>query len=238
MEKDKKDKPKNEKPVENPFGSKPGQKNKGKFNIYWVYALIAIGFFAIQYYYSGGGAEEITWAKFEKEMLLAREVEKIVIVNKERADIYIKKDKLELPKYKKIFEKNGNKQPRKGPHFYFTIGSIEVFEQRLDEAQKEFAQDEKVSVSYHREDDTFGTILSYLLPIALLIGVWIFIFRRMNGPNGPGGQIFSIGKSKAKMFDKDNAEVKIDFKDVAGLDEAKVEIKEIVEFLKIGRAHV
>ncbi len=213
----------------NPFGNKPFIKgNKPRFSIYWIYALILLGFFGIQYFYSGGEPQETTWMKFEKEMLQPGDVEKVVIVNHERAEIYIRAEKLSTQKYKEI----QNKTQKKGPHYFFTIGSVERFEEQLEKAQANLEDNHKITVKYEREDNTIGNIIGYLLPIALLVIIWIFIFRRLNGPNGPGSQIFSIGKSKAKIFDKESSETKTDFKDVAGLDEAKVEIMEIVDFLK------
>lgn len=220
------------------FSNKPKDDKKGpndkkpKFNITWIYGLIAIFLFGMMFFPFGSDPIEITWHKFETEMLRSHDVKKIVVVNRERAEIYIKQDKLDDPKYSELKTEKPSAMPSTTPHYYFTIGSVEVFEKRLDEAMQKFDQEEVVPVSYEKRENHLDTILNWILFPLILIGIWLFIFRRMAGPNGAGSQIFNIGKSKAKVFDKEGAEVKVDFKDVAGLEEAKVEIMEIVDFLK------
>jgi cell division protease FtsH len=219
------------------FGPKPGgdPKNndkKPKFNITWVYGLIAIFLFGMLFMQFGAEPVEITRSRFEQEMLRTHDVEKIEVVNNKRAEIFIKQDRLNEAKFHDANKQKNGTVATAGPHYFFTIGSVEVFEKKLDEAMKEFSVEEEVPISYVTRENHFETILNWLLFPLLLIGVWLFIFRRMAGPNGAGSQIFNIGKSKAKIFDKEGAEVKVDFKDVAGLEEAKIEIKEIVDFLK------
>ncbi len=211
----------------NPKGGKPG---KPKFNTFWIYALIALGFIIIsQYFGSSNNAIEITWYKFEKDILATHDVEKIVIINKEIAEIYIRKDRLEDPKYKELSERGFTKSPGPGPHYKITIGSVDKFVEQLEAATQDFP--EKVPYSY-KNKTSYGDIFTYLLPIIVLVAIWIFIFRRMSGGAGGGaGNIFNVGKSKATLFDKES-NVKTDFKDVAGLEEAKVEVMEIVDFLK------
>ncbi|HCC30624.1 MAG TPA: hypothetical protein DEQ03_11320, partial [Marinilabiliales bacterium] len=219
-------------------GSKPesNSKNndkKSKFNITWVYALIAISLFGIFLFQPTNEPIEVTWNRFEQEMLKANDVQKIEVVNNKKVEIYIRPDRLKDQKYNEVNnQKKSTFSTSQNPQYFFTIGSVEAFENRMDEAQKDFDPKERIDISFVERNNHFETILNWLLFPLLLIGVWLFIFRKMAGPNGAGGQIFNIGKSKAKIFDKDTAEVKVDFKDVAGLEEAKVEIKEIVDFLK------
>lgn len=207
--------------------------NKPKFNAYWIYGLILLGIIALQFMQMGQGPKEITWQKFEREMLRDHDVKKIVVVNRERAEIHIKDTKLDQEEYSDVVDGGISGTSRTGPHYFFTIGSVEIFEQRLEEAQEGFSESEMVSVSYETRTDFFREILSWVLPIIILVAIWMFIFRRMAGGAGGGaaGNIFSVGKSKAKIFDKDT-NVKTDFSDVAGLEEAKLELKEIVDFLK------
>jgi AFG3 family protein len=206
--------------------------SKPKFNIYWIYIIIILIFLSSYLFKMGNQIEKIDWFKFKKEMLLAHDVEKIVIVNKEKAEIYIKKDKINTEKYKKFINNKYSSFSKNGPHFTFSIGSLEKFEKDLEDAQKDFKDEEKISPEFESRPDFWGEILGWLLPIVVLVGIWIFIFRRMSSGSGGGaGNIFNVGKSRAQIFDKDT-NVKIDFKDVAGLEEAKIEIKEIVDFLK------
>jgi AFG3 family protein len=221
---------------ENEKGQKTDtNKNNGgkpKFNIYWVYGLIALVFIGIQFIDFGGGPKVISWQEFEKTMLAANDVEKIVVVNREKAEVYIKPDRFATKKYEGYRQQGAPITESRSPQFVFNIGSVETFVDDMKEAQKDFAQKDIVSVSYETRKDHFGDLVSWLFPIIILVAVWLFIFRRMSG-GGPGGSnIFSIGKSKAKIFDKEEANIKINFKDVAGLEEAKVEITEIVDFLK------
>ncbi len=206
---------------------------KPKFNLYWIYGLIAIAFIGIQIFGTGSKPLETNFQRFERDMLRHHDVEKIEVVNREVARIYIRQERLDLPRHEELFDRGLSSASRSGPHYYFTIGSVELFEERLREAQEDFEQDQIVSVNYVTERDYFSDMLSWLLPIFILVAIWIFIFRRMSGAAGGGGPggIFNVGKSKAKMFDRES-HVKIDFKDVAGLEEAKMEVMEIVDFLK------
>jgi len=216
-----------------PQGKGESNKNSPKFNIYWVYAVLALLFLGLNFIDFGPSTREITWQEFERTMLKTGDVAKIIVVNKERAEIYIKKDKLSDPKYKDVADGGGfGSFSQSGPQFYFTIGSIEVFEKRLTQAQDQL-QGDYIEVSYENRPNYFRDVLGWLLPIIIIVAIWLFIFRRMSkgAGGGAGGNIFSVGKSKAQLFDKES-NVKVDFNDVAGLDEEKVEVMEIVDFLK------
>jgi len=224
------------------------KKPKGGFNFYWVYGILAVVFLAINFINWGGSTEEITFQKFEKEMLAKHDVEKLVYKkSKEYVQVFIKKDKLTDPRYKDVSKGMGGSL-NAGPHYYIPIGSIESFRQDLKDAQSKIIANDTIgkteaqkkdiisnnSVSYINDNskDWSSDILSWLIPIGLMILIWVWIMRRMGGgAGGGGGQIFNIGKAKAQLFDKDTS-VNITFKDVAGLQEAKVEIMEIVDFLK------
>ena len=175
-------------------------------------------------------AKEIGWSEFEQNMLSQFDVAQIVIINKEVAEIYIKQERLNDTKYKEISE--GLLGTKVGPHYRISIGSVESFERKIEKAQEDFATEDKVDVRYKNRTNWIN-ILSWLLPVGLLILFWVFIFgnaARGTG-GGLGGSIFNFGKSTAKLIDKDTKST-VTFNDVAGLQEAKVEVKEIVDFLK------
>jgi len=208
-----------------PSGRKP------KFNIYWLYIVLFAVFIGMQFLNLGSNKQaEIDYRTFAYDMLQPGDVEKIVVINKEVAEIYIKADRFRDSKYLKHFQ--AGKEPKEGPQFFMPIGSIEKFMADLNELQDEVnvPREERVYVTPVNRKN-FMDAIGWLIPIFIIIALWLFIARRMFGSGGPGG-IFSVGKSRAQIFDKEKTTVKVDFKDVAGLEEAKIEIKEIVDFLK------
>ena len=154
-------------------------------------------------------------------------VEKLIVVNQEMVEVFVLADSTK--QYSDIPAPTQGAEVTPGPHFTFRIGSVENFEQMVRDAQIEIPADQRIPVFYETRQNWGRDILSWLLPIGLLILFWVFLMRRMAGGAG-GGQIFNIGKSKAQIFDKDTR-VNVNFNYVAGLEEAKIE-------LKIGRAHV
>jgi cell division protease FtsH len=216
----------------NPKGTKRplGNANKmgPKFNPIYIYGLLLLAFFAIQYFSSGGSPVETNWQEVKNTMLKNGDIEKIDVINKSQADIYLKESAYE--KYKSKLEQGLSSPSKAGPHFYFTIGSVDVFESNLDKAQKEYNVP-PIPLTYQVRPNYFTEILGWILPVLILVAVWFLIFRRMSRGAGGSGNIFNVGKSQAKIFDKESR-VSTTFKEVAGLAEAKQEIEEIVEFLK------
>lgn len=206
--------------------------NKPKFNIYWIYILIGLSFFAIQYLSMSSKPLKTTFTAFEK-MMLDNDVKRVVLINnQQKVEVYIKDEKLKDPKYKALDDNSFmNSVSKSGPHYVFTIGTTDGFEKQMKEINDKLGP-KKVELEYDFRKDIFGDLLAWVLPIVIIVAFWLFIFRRMSGGAGGGaGNIFNVGKSRAQIFDKETT-AKIDFKDVAGLEEAKLEIKEIVDFLK------
>ncbi len=213
----------------------PDKNLKPKFNSNWIFAILALSIIAFQLFY-GGKSTPKAQTRDIKEMIAKRDIERIVVVNKEFAEIYLNKQALESGRYPNL-PKNGNNGIGLGvskPNYIYNIGDISTFQSFLLEEQKNAGYEEKDYV--YPESETrhnyLSDILGWILLPLLFIFVWIFFMRRMSGGGAGGaGGIFSVGKSRAQIFDKDT-NVKINFNDVAGLEEAKTEVMEIVDFLK------
>lgn len=215
--------PKENKTENNGFKPKPG---KPKFSFYWIYAILALLIVGLQFMNWSTPAKNIGEGEL-KEMLLNQDIERLVLVNREFAEIFIRKDKLQNEKYKDLQSSDNFGGPK--PHFVYNIGSVEKFEADVNTIQE--GLEKPVYIENLTRRNVWGESLSWIFPILLLVGAWFFIMRMMSRGSGGGGQIFNIGKSRAQLFDKDT-HVNVNFSDVAGLEEAKVEIMEIVDFLK------
>lgn len=197
--------------------------------VYWVYLIISFAFI-ILYFYSDTNfkTKEIGWKTFHDTMLIQQDIDKVVIVNKEIAEVYIKPDRLQSSQHKWItdgrFGTNTNE-----PHYMIQIGSIESFETKLENAQKNFDQQEKITVLFTTRETIFDQFY-WFLPILLFLFFWIFILRPMFSRGGKN-PIFNFGKTTARI-NETGKKSKVSFNDVAGLKEAKAEVIEIVDFLK------
>ncbi len=218
-------KPEDKNSLKSKFPKKPNLP-KNPFNFYWIYGIIAVALIAMQMLNFNSTLKEIKSSDFFESMLKEHHVARVVVIpNQQIAEIYINRDSLKHPQY----VKEGLDKHPAGPHYKIKILSVDDFSKNLEKAQKDFLPNE---VIYPESDQrsSWTDQLWTILPIVLIVVVWIIIMRRMGGGAG-GGQIFNIGKSKATLFDKDS-NVNINFNDVAGLEGAKIEIKEIVDFLK------
>lgn len=210
---------------------------KPRINMMWLWAFVLGGVVLWSMFGKQGSApKEVSPQTFQQTLLTSGDLEKVVVVNKESAELYLNKNAVE--KYRAI--EDYKYIPEEGPQFFFTIGDLQNFERQFDEASKADSlgvkpRAAKTTLEFEKRDGGFMELFWSALPLILMVVFLVIIMRRMSGGGGGGGgggsSMFNVGKSKAKLFDKDNDQ-KVTFKDVAGLEEAKVEVMEVVDFLK------
>ncbi|WP_116125814.1 ATP-dependent zinc metalloprotease FtsH [Lewinella sp. IMCC34183] len=211
--------------------NKPDDSGGPKFQSYWIYAIMSVVLLALVLTNWGTGTSSKIDLDRLNSMIKDDAVASITLVNGERAEIYLKDDKKSLEQYQ-----DASPESMGGSRYdyYLEVTDASTFTNFVDRAYDEagVAFGDRVRVNSEKQADYIGTALQWLLPLAVIAFIWIILMRRLgSGGGGPGGQIFNIGKSKATLFDQ-NSKVNITFADVAGLDEAKEEVMEVVDFLK------
>jgi len=210
---------------------KPTNK-KPKFNIWWIYTIVVVGLLGLQIFGNDAFSNVQKTSTYELQRFLKDgDVSKIVIVsNIKQAKVYLNEEAFEKEIHSKGRDSSVFVPSNLTPAYELNFGDLQNFENAINVVIQE--NNLETEVTFEVESNVFGDLILTILPFALLIVVWIFIMRRMaGGGGGGGGQIFNIGKSKAKLFDE-KTDTRTSFKDVAGLEGAKEEVEEIVEFLK------
>jgi cell division protease FtsH len=233
MEKENKKKRDEESENQRPQSENNGGDGMPRFSFMWVYILIGLALLGLQLTKFSASMQNANWADFERWGRKSQ-IERFVVVNEKEAYIYIKRDSLGIGEHEKIKPEKKTAFNADQPHYVMNIGKLEVLSPKLDKLNDQLVKEKKPPINLEIDQRTNWTslMLNFGLPILILVGLWMFILRRMGGgAGGPGAQIFNIGKSKATLFDN-NSKVNITFADVAGLDEAKEEVMEVVDFLK------
>ena len=219
------DLPENEKPSID-RSSKSGK----KFRWWWMYIFILLSLIITSIISKRSTTIEITWQQFENEIIGKKAIEKIIVVDGEKADVYIKSSGGENKNTEQPLNQVNKSKGNITPNYTFTIGSLESFERKLDGLEKNKVPAEKIKVSYIKQGNWVLGLVGWLLPIILMIAVWFFIINRTRGSDSGRTSIFNFGRSNATLIEKEKSN--INFDDVAGLEEAEMEVREIVEFLK------
>ncbi|MEO6151488.1 MAG: ATP-dependent metallopeptidase FtsH/Yme1/Tma family protein, partial [Mucilaginibacter sp.] len=225
----------------NPIRKVPNKKitpKPPKFNLMWLYGIVIVALLIVPSILDSSSGTRIDFKRFETEMLKQHDVEKVEVYKSGElvyADVFIKKEALKKPQYKEVNkDKRSLSLSADGPQYTFTDMSSESLKQSINNAEKDLPDTQRTPIVFVTHENLISnSLFQFIIMGVLLVAVWMFIMRRMSGGGGggPGGQIFNIGKSKATLFDKE-AQVSVTFNDVAGLEEAKQEVMEIVDFLK------
>lgn len=206
-----------------------GTPNKPNYQI-WIVATIVAVVVGITFFYKSSSAVVVSYNRFE-QMLLNNDVARVVLIKgQDVVEVTLKPEALSNAKYSKELENRGPMSTPDGPHYKFRIADPKTFDDDFDEAVEQMSGDNKIGYEIEERSDFTSVFFNFGFIILMVFIFWM-LMRRMSGGGGPGGQLFNIGKSKAALFDADN-KVKITFEDVAGLEEAKEEVMEIVDFLK------
>jgi cell division protease FtsH len=207
----------------------PKAPQKPNFQL-WLIIVAVLVLIGLTFFQNRNSVIDITQKRFE-DMYVAGDISKVTIVkNMERVDVTLKSTALSNAKYKTELEANSAFFNPTGPHYSFQVASLDKFANDFDTLKESVPEADRIELKVANEENWGSYFSSFGFLILLFVLFW-FMMRRMAGPSGPGGQIFNVGKSKAQLFDAEN-KVKITFDNVAGLDEAKEEVQEIVEFLK------